>query len=107
MTHFLYKGIDVIFTEGADIIAPTEEDRLKVLEHFFEDNSLNDIKWVSKAEATGEGDEAFPMYHMTNANDDTLLFWPLLDEERSNLALIIEDLTERPDVQAELEKGYD
>ena len=107
MTHFLYKGIDVIFTDGADIIAPAEEDRMTVLEFFFKENSLNDIKWVTKAEATGGGDEAYPMYHMTNENDDTLLFWPLLDVERSNLVLIVEDLAERPDVWDEIKKGHD
>ena len=108
MSHFLYKGIDVIFTDGADSIAPSEEERINVLEFFFKDNSVNDIKWVTKKEAMGQTEEdAFQMYHMTNPDDETLLFWPLLDEEQSNLALIVEDLKERPDVVDEIEKGYD
>ena len=98
-SHFLYKGIDIIFTEGADKIAcNSQEGRIFALEAFFEDNPLNSIKWVTQEEAEGKGDDSFPMYHMTNTNNDTLLFWPLLDTEKSNMMLLIEDRKERPDI---------
>lgn len=106
MMNFLYKGIDIIFTDGADQIAhQNQEERIIILEAFFEDNPFNEIKWVTEEEASGGGDEYLPMYHMTNLNNETLLFWPLLDVKKSNMILIVEDSKERPDV--EIDQCYD
>ena len=103
MIHFVYKGIDIVFSDGAEKIAPSKKDRDVVLKSFFEDNPLNAIHWVSEEESKSNNNgEGYEMFHMSNDYGETLIFWPLLDKENSNLILHIENLEERPDVKEEI-----
>lgn len=77
-----------------------DEALFHMLDHFFENEKVEDIKWVMRDDFRSDSD-ALPMYTMSNGKI-TVLFWPVESVETNNRLLGIELLSERQDLAGEL-----
>lgn len=97
MITFMFCGVECRFSEKAEAIVPSEEDKTFLLETFFSNQPINSIEWVDwKALALASvNDGVLPIYTIGN-DTNTLLFWPATNGV--DLVLGIESAEERPDL---------
>lgn len=97
--NLLYKGITCMFSAATVDALDGDEALFHMLDTFFENEKVEDIKWVMRDDFRSDSD-ALPMYTMSNGKI-TVLFWPV--QSVDNRLLGVELLSERQDLVGELD----
>jgi len=103
----LYKDIVCKFSSavveavvGGNKVIQFHEKLHHMLDSFFENEPVDQIKWVSKLDFKEYGQDTLPMYTMSNGRI-TVLFWPYQNE--NGRLLFMELMSERPELSNELD----
>jgi hypothetical protein len=96
-TIYMFKGIECAFSEKANALVPSEEEKIGLLETFFSYEPIDSIQWVDTKlfDDDARADELLPIYRISDDKNE-LLLWPVLNG--SDLVLGIESAEERPDL---------
>ncbi len=99
---FMYKGIECFFSEKSIKLVPTEDDKIHMLDFFFEIAPIDSITWVEIDAILGKKKfDGAPIYSMKHENGETILLWPILN--KSDLILSINLLSEKPGLEQEID----
>lgn len=104
MSNYMFKGIECEFTDNADTIVPSNEEKSLFLETFFSYEPINSVKWLNRKniEDAKKTNRSLPIYRISNGSNE-LFLWPMLVD--SDLLLLIESADDRPDLREGLARS--
>lgn len=91
----IHNGVTCMLSEAAVASLGNDETIANMLENFFENEKVEDIKWVELEDVMLSEDECLPMYTMSN-DAVSMAFWPIKIDEKLLLGveLVSESLAE-------------